>query len=307
MYESVVRFRHMRNKEEVERRVKILGFWEVHGEEAARDALGVSHRTLYRWQKALRSAQGKLLVLDPQSTAPRKRRTRQYDHSYLEKVITLRRSYPRLGKQKIAVLLGVSASYAGRTLGDLARRNLLPFERKLSWYAREHVFRERRREQRKKHRRPPGTRVVQVDTVVRFVDGLKRYIVTGIDTETRFAFALCYANHSSASAADFLAKYRLLAHIPAVQTDNGSEFAHLFDEACTREDIPRYHTYPRSPRMNGTVERFNRTLSEDWRRHYPRGSAKGGGPIQPLDTPTIRRYHPGIKSGLWPDSLVEYY
>ncbi len=264
MYESVIRFRYMRDKAEVERRVKILGFWSEHGEKAARDAFGVSRRTLFRWKRALRTAQGKLPALDPQSTAPKTRRQRRYDPAYLERVIALRSAHRTLGKKKIATLCGVSESYAGRTLNDLKRRGLLPAYRSLSYYAKRDTFRDKQARSRRKIRRPRGQRVVEIDTVVRFVNGLKRYLVTGVDTETRFAFAAVYRNHSSASAADFLSKYASLAPITAVQTDNGSEFAHLFDEACERLGVPRYHTYPRTPKMNAHVERFNRTLSEDF-------------------------------------------
>jgi transposase InsO family protein len=254
----------MRNQKEVERRVKILGFWETHGEQAAKDAFGVSRRTLFRWNKVLHDSAGKLPSLDPKSTAPKKRRGRVYDPAYLERVIELRKNHHRLGKKKIAVLLCVSESYAGRTLADLKKRRLLPAQAHVSVSARTGRMIEHKRLIRKKLRRPKGDRVVEVDTVVRFVNGLKRYIMTGIDTETRFAFAGVYKNHSSASAADFLSKYQSLAPIPALQTDNGSEFAGYFDDACKRLSITRYHTYPRCPKMNGHVERFNRTISEDF-------------------------------------------
>lgn len=264
MYESVIRFRYMRNEEEVRRRVKILGFWSEHGVRAAKDAFGVSRRTLFRWSKMLRESHGKLPSLDPKSKAPKGRRKRIYDPAYLEHVIGLRRNHHRIGKKKLAVILDVSESYAGRTITDLKKRGLMPAYAHVSVSARTGKLIEHIRHRRRKIRRPQGARVVEVDTVVRFVDGLKRYIITAIDTETRFAFAGAYKNHSSASAADFLSKYRSLAPIPALQTDNGSEFAGFFDDACTRLTITRYHTYPRCPRMNGHVERFNRTISEDF-------------------------------------------
>ena len=270
MWERTIRWLHMRNEAEVRRRAKILDFWRVHGGQATRDAFDVSRATLFRWQQTLAHSRGRLDALDPKSTAPKKRRTRVYDPAYLERVIELRRVRHKIGKKKIAVILGVSESYAGRTITDLKRRKLLPAFAHISVSARTGKVIEHIRHKRKKIRRPKGARVVEVDTVVRFVDGLKRYIITAIDTETRFAFAGTYKNHSSASAADFLSKYRSLAPIPALQTDNGSEFAGYFDDACKRLSITRYHTYPRCPRMNGHVERFNRTLSEDFIQH-PRG------------------------------------
>src|SRR3989344_1333642 len=268
MWERTIRWLHMRNEAEVRRRAKVLDFWGVHGDRATKDAFDVSRATLFRWQQALAQSRGRLDALDPKSTAPKRRRKRAYDSVYLERVIELRTRHHRIGKKKLAVLLGVSESYAGRTIADLKQRRLLPAPSHVSVSARTGKVIEHIRRKRRKLRRPQGVRVVEVDTVVRFVDGLKRYIVTAIDTETRFAFAGAYKNHSSASAADFLSKYRSLAPIPALQTDNGSEFAGYFDDACRRLSITRYHTYPRCPRMNGHVERFNRTLSEDFIQHH---------------------------------------
>src|SRR3989338_2951175 len=47
-----------------------------------------------------------------------------------------------------------------------------------------------------------------------------------------------------------------------VQTDNGSEFADHFEAYCGKENIVHFHSYPRTPKMQGEIERFNRTLSE---------------------------------------------
>src|ERR1035437_2448286 len=76
MWERTIRLRSMRNKQEVERRVKILGFWSEHGTKAAGDAFGVSERTLFRWQAVLAEREGHLDALDPHSTAPKGRRRR---------------------------------------------------------------------------------------------------------------------------------------------------------------------------------------------------------------------------------------
>lgn len=50
--------------------------------------------------------------------------------------------------------------------------------------------------------------------------------------------------------------------ITQLQTDNGSEFQKCFEESCKKQGIIHFHTYPRSPKMNAHVERFNRTISE---------------------------------------------
>ncbi|MEK7201730.1 MAG: integrase core domain-containing protein, partial [Patescibacteria group bacterium] len=270
LWERTLRFRHMRNQKEAERRVKILTFWQEHGAKATADAFSVSRRTLYRWQAVLRHEHGRINALDPKSTAPEKKRSRRYPKGFTDRVITLRREHPRLGKEKLTPLLRnegfrASVSFTGRALGDLKKRGLLPAPAPLSFQGKTGNLHERVVRRRKKLRRPKGYRVLEADTVVRFIDGTKRYILTGIDTEKRTAFAAAYTNHGSRSATDFFRKTRIvLPDCPAdVQTDNGSEFA-LHFHAAVQEAGLHFNTYPRSPKMNAHVERFNRTLDEEF-------------------------------------------
>ena len=268
LYADTLRWHHMAT-ERAKRRLTIIAFWEKHGVEATVDAFHVSRRTLYRWKAKLKVAHGHVDGLNEKSTAPQRRRRREYPPLFLERVLELRRVHERTGKKKLAALLGVSESYAGRTLVDLKTRNLLPSHTRLSWNARRGTLTELRVKKRPRIRRKQK-RGIEVDTIVRFVDGIKRYVYTAIDVEKKFAFAGAYTNHSSASAADFLGKLKHVApfDIEEVQTDNGSEFAHLFEDACKVAGITHFHTYPRSPKMNAHVERFNRTLSEDFIRHH---------------------------------------
>ena len=252
-------------------RLRILIFWEKHGDEATMEAFRVSRRTLYRWQQSLRSAQGKLNGLDKKSTAPQRRRTRRISPELETKIIELRRSHHRIGKKKIASLCHIAASQAGRILSDLKKRGLLPRYAKVSVQGGTGRTHERVRRMHRKIRRPHiGKKGLEIDTIVRFVGGTKRYIYTAINLEDRFAFGGAYTKHSSATATDFLTKLISVApfKVHEIQTDNGSEFAHLFDDACATLSITRYHTYPRCPKMNGTVERFNRTASEDFIQHH---------------------------------------
>jgi transposase InsO family protein len=273
-WQHLLRFRYMIT-DEAQRRTRILAFWEKHGTQAASEAFSVSRRTLFRWQKALQNGRGKLDALNPQSTAPRTRRKRQTPEGVRELIVQLRTRHPRLGKDKLHSLLKkqgftLSASTVGRVLTDLKQARRLPDPRRLYLVGHRDPVREHRpRKGTKKLRRPRGVRVLEVDTVVRFVHGFKRYVVTAVDTETRCAFAAGYTNHGSASAADFLRRVRqVLPDCPdAVQTDNGSEFARHFDAACTDLGLIRYHTYPRSPKMNAHIERFNRTMDEEFLRY----------------------------------------
>ncbi len=273
-WEREVRFQYMIT-EHAKRRTRILTFWKKHGDGATREAFGVSRRTLFRWQSALQGSGGKLEGLNPISTAPRRRRRRIVLDECVLRIVELRRDHPRLGKDKIAVLLAqgghrISASTVGRILADLKQSGRLRSPVGLSLSGRTGTLIERPFKRRTKLRRPHGYRVLEVDTIVRFIDGVKRYILTGVDTERRCAFAAAYTNHGSRSAADFLARAReVLPDCPAsVQTDNGSEFALHFATACHDLGITHFHTYPRSPKMNAHVERFNRTLDEEFLRYH---------------------------------------
>ena len=274
MWERVIRFRYMIT-EKAKQRTKILAFWEKFGDQAVKEAFGISRRTLFRWQNRLSASLGKLEGLNPGSTAPRDRRRRFVPQEINSRIIELRTIHPRLGKDKINAILKRegyqgSTSTTGRIISDLKNKGLIPNNTELSYYAKSDSFREKMRPRKKKLRRPKGYRVLEVDTVVRFIDGKKRYVITGIDTEKRDAFAACYTNHGSFSASDFLTKCSIvLPDCPrAIQTDNGSEFALHFDRACKELSLERFHTYPRSPKMNAHVERFNRTLDEEFLKYH---------------------------------------
>ncbi len=274
MWERVLRFRYMIT-EQAKQRVRILAFWERHGYAATEEAFTISRRTLYRWQRALKRGTGRLEALNPGKTAPKNRRRRTIDPLAESYIIRLRGEHPHLGKEKLRSLLSdagyvMSVSTVGRILSDLKKAKRLPEWVRYSLYGKTGNLIPRKAKRKKKQRRPKGYRVLEVDTIVRFVDGVKRYILTAVDTERRTAFAACYTNHGSRSAADFLVKCQdVLPDCPkALQTDNGSEFALHFETACREKHLTHFHTYPRSPKMNAHVERFNRTLDEELLRYH---------------------------------------
>ncbi|MBI5153430.1 MAG: DDE-type integrase/transposase/recombinase [Parcubacteria group bacterium] len=56
--------------------------------------------------------------------------------------------------------------------------------------------------------------------------------------------------------------------ITFVLTDNGSEFKKHFDIALRELHLTHYHTYPRTPKMNAHIERFNRTIQEEFAMYH---------------------------------------
>ena len=52
--------------------------------------------------------------------------------------------------------------------------------------------------------------------------------------------------------------------VRAIQVDGGSEFQSVFEETCQRLGICLFVLAPRSPKLNGQVERSNRTHAEEF-------------------------------------------
>ena len=270
-WERVIRFRYMIT-EQAKERCRILAFWEKHGDEAAQEAFKVSRRTLFRWQKKLKETQGKLEGLNKGSTAPKNRRKRIILDTIKNFILNERKYDPHLSKDKLAVLLeedGVahlSASTVGRMLNDLKKQGVLSLTTTLSLSGRTGRLIERKPQKRREKLRSKGHTggLVKADTIVRFTNGVRRYIITAIDKQAKFAFAYAYKSHSSDAAKDFMQKFKSVAPVSLthVQTDNGSEFEKHFHLYLEQSGITHFNIYPRCPKMNSEIERFNRTLSD---------------------------------------------
>ena len=81
---------------------------------------------------------------------------------------------------------------------------------------------------------------------------------------------MAYARHvsrlSSLNALQTLSLFQeeLPFSISDVQTDNGGEFLKYFDQELNRQKITHHFTLIHSPRINGCIERFNRTIQEEF-------------------------------------------
>lgn len=270
LYNDAVRFRDMITQKAQER-ARILTFWKKHGDVAAKEAFKVSRPTLFRWQGLLERSGGKLDALVPKSTAPKTKRKRIILQAVKDLIIQ-ERTQEQIGKEKLAILIkedglgAFSASTVGRMLGDLKQQGKLPNPKMLSFQGKTGNFIERKPKPYRKKLRSKGHEggLVKADTIVRFTNGIKRYIVTAIDLESEFAFAYGYTSHASQSTKDFMNIFKSVAPVSLthIQTDNGSEFNNHFQSFCDEQGIIHFHIYPRSPKMNAEIERFNRTLSE---------------------------------------------
>lgn len=285
LYDDAVKWAYMLTLK-AKYKARVLVFWEKHGLKATIDAFSVKRSTLFLWKKQLQDNKGILEGLNEKSKCPKRKRQRQVNSNVQHYIIQLRKDHPMLGKDKIKPLLDnycqtqglttISSSTIGRIINDLKNKGLIPSKNKLSFFAKTSSFREikpiRKKKTRRNNYQPNQTGdLLQIDTIAKFINGVKRYIVSAIDLKSDFAFAYSYASACSGNVKDFFAKLESVSpfQIKRIQTDNGSEFELYFRDYIEKKNITHFHNYPKCPKMNAVVERFNRTLQEefiDWHK-----------------------------------------
>ena len=86
------------------------------------------------------------------------------------------------------------------------------------------------------------------------------------DMVSRWDVLEVYSRATARTATDFLAAIGARGPFPlrAIQVDGGSEFMASFEEACRQEGLHLFVLLPCSPKLNGHVERAQRTHKEEF-------------------------------------------
>ncbi len=273
-YNYAYKHTHMITKE-AQQRLKILNFWRQYGLKAATDAYGAKRSTLYGWWKIYLASERKVESLNPGKQARINNHQRQINPLILAEIKRLRLEVcPNMGKAKVKKNLDpycrlnslpmYSESKIGRVIKD---KKIYHHRQKISYYGKVKA-----QPKEKKERKPDGFRtnapgdLVEIDTVVKFAWKIKRYIITAIDVHSRYSFAFCYERPLSINARDFIQKLQTVFPYPikAIQTDNGSEFHKYFRDYLKEQKIIQYWNYPGRPYRQGHIEKFNRTVQEEF-------------------------------------------
>ena len=238
---------------------------------------GISRQSFYRWLKRYEPLD--LTSLEERSHCPHHRRRPTWTLLLEGKVLQLRLQFPRWGKDKLAVLLrqqgeAISTSMVGRILVRLRDRG------QLREGPRPAVPGSRRRLRPRPYavRKPkqyavsrPGD-LVQVDTLeVRPVPGVVFKQFTARDVVSRWDVIQAHGRATAFAASQFLETllHRMPFPVRALQVDGGSEFAAEFELACQQRGLHLFVLPPRSPKLNGAVERANRTHTEEFYQVHP--------------------------------------
>ena len=271
--------RRFSEDEVAQERMKIIKFYEKHGEQATKEAFGADRKVISRWRQKLVKGQGRLSALIPTSTRPHHTRTPLTDQRIIGWISKQREDHPRIGKEKLKPDLdeycrstGVSTASVS-TIGNIIKRHQF-FYQQSNWrvyhnpnsaWARKAV-RKKKRLRIKHSPKPKDYGHILSDTVEKVIDGVKRYFMSAVDAKLKFALTLEYSRITASNMKDFYFRFKTVypAKIRVWQSDNGSENLGVFDEQLEKDKIPHLFISPRCPKIDTFIERYNRTVQEEY-------------------------------------------
>ena len=169
-------------------RLKVINFHNEFGTKPTLKAFPVKRSTVFLWKKRFKDNQGRLTSLIPQSTKPHNLRRSTIDLEIVDEIKRLRENCYSPGKKKLKPMLdkfcrenGLSCA-AESTIGKILERNNYFKTRNNLKYLRKtrHKWKTKRKRVRY-HPKPDNFGYIQMDTICKFVDGIKRYIITAKD------------------------------------------------------------------------------------------------------------------------------
>ena len=277
-YDMLYSLRQFNESEVAKQRMKIMKFYEQYGEEATQKAFGADRKVIARWRQRLWERGGKLSALVPSSTRPNQVRKSAIPNEIVEFIKELREKHPRMGKDKIKVFLDPYCRKKGlktisvSTIGNLIKRNNFFFQPSGRVYHNpdsKWAQNQRKKSKRLRVKHPPKAvdfGHILSDTVERLTDGVKDYFISAIDARMKFVLTLNYKRLNSRNMKDFYHRFEQVYPFAVKdwQSDNGSENLGEFDDQLKSDGIPHFFSYPHCPKINTYIERYNRTLQEEF-------------------------------------------
>jgi transposase InsO family protein len=239
------------------------------------DELGISRQTAYKWWARWRH-EGDAGLWD-RSSRPRSCPTRT--PARVERRVLALRQRTKLGPARIGGILEVAPSTVHRVLVRAGLNRIDWMDRPTGTVIRRRINHDRpgelvQMDVKKLGRIPPGGgwrawgRGNVVDS--RRTKVGYAFIHTAIDSHSRLAYSEVLPDERAVTAIGFWHRAHdwftgLGITIETLQTDNGSCYiAHAFTDAVEAVGATHRRLPPRRPQWNGKVERFNRTLLEEW-------------------------------------------
>ncbi len=257
-------------------RQRIIGFYDQYGEKATKEAFGVDRKLISRWKLRLKAQGGRVQALVPHSTRPKRLRQMQVHPRVLAWIRAEREIHPRVGKEKLKPDLDLFCEQerlpkmSSSTIGKVIKRNNLFFQKTERTYHNPNSgFACNQKKKRLRMRyspKPTEYGHILSDTVERITDGVRDYFISAIDAKMKFALTLRYKRLTAANMLDFYERFKSLypETVRVWQSDNGSENLGVFEQQLKADNIPHYFIYPRCPKIDAFIERYNRTVQEEF-------------------------------------------
>lgn len=189
------------------------------------------------------------------------------DWRLVEFIKEMRKEYGNVGKNIIKYFLDAYAKELGvksislTTIGKLIKRRHFTFEE------RTRIRRQFKFKKLRTRRSPNVTRpgFVQMDSIVVYINQERHLFMSVMDIFTKFALVEYVSSLSAKQAVEVLKKFQKVnpTKVETIQTDNGSEFLNVYHKYLEEQNIIHKFIYPKQPRINGFIERFNRTIQEE--------------------------------------------
>lgn len=241
---------------------------------------GISQATYYRLTKQLKTQPGQGLL--KKSTRPHTMRKSTIDQNTKQIIFKIRNENPTYGKAKIHKILerdhdiNISESTVGRVISKAIRLKQMARVTYKKTKKRPRFFDQHAKRWTYKHKEEARGKIghlIQIDHMtVAPPCGMGSTIkhFTAYDKTSKIVEHEVYSKASSVCAAQFLDK--IISHLPfpviSIQVDGGSEFMKDFEKACQKKNIPLFVLPPRSPKLNGGVERCNKTSRHEFYQYY---------------------------------------
>ncbi len=228
--------------------------------------------TLYRWKKTYEDAGKRLNSLIPKSTRPWQTRVMQVLPPVFSLIKTLREKYPRMGKNKIKLFVDAFCqkedfpTFSESKIGKVIKRNNLFYAGKLKGKRSRSSLTRRQRIKLCPRLKDVKPGYLQVDGFKFYYLDKYYYFLTAVEIVSRQAWVRLIPRPNSHYAQAFLKEILLTSHYPihTIQTDNGSEFKKYFEQAAQEAKLTHLFSYPKHPKTQGFVERFNWTVQDEF-------------------------------------------
>lgn len=245
-----------------------IEYSDKYGVKATLDAFKVKRSTFFYWKKKYKDSDKRLVSLIPKSTRPKSVRKMETDWRLVAFIKAIRKEHGNVGKHIIKPFLDEYAASLGvetispTTIGKVIKRRNFTFETRTK--AKRKTKYQKLRTRKSPKVKKPG--YIEIDTIHVTINNKRLYFVSIIDVYTRFAMVRQVPSPSSKQATLVFQEFQQIYQekIHTTQTDNGSEFLGSFHTYLEEQNIKHIFIYPNSPRLNGVVERFNRTIQEEF-------------------------------------------